>query len=106
MDTEQLNFRISKDLLKDIEEIARVLKVSKTEWIKVKLAELVAKEQFSVYRNVEDEYFMGRINNKQYADKLGFKPPQDVIKARKRLKKIGKDTLRIINQQIYKKNQQ
>ncbi len=106
MDTEQLNLRVNKELLKDIGEIARVLKVSKAEWIKVRLAELVAKEQFSIYRNVEDEYFMGRINNKQYADKLGFKPPQDVKKARKQLKQIGKDTLNAINKRIHKKNQQ
>lgn len=39
--TEQLNIRMPKELLKDIEDISEILKVNKSEWIKIKLSEIV-----------------------------------------------------------------
>jgi len=104
MDTEQLNFRINKELLIEIEDIARILKVSKTEWIKIKLAEIVLREHCRIAQNTENEYLLGRINEQQYEQTLGFKIPKELIKNKKKLRKIGKNTLQSLNKKIQKQN--
>lgn len=43
--TEQLNLRIPVELIQDIEEISKILKVNKSEWIKIKLSEIVFEEK-------------------------------------------------------------
>lgn len=43
--TEQLNMRMPVELLEDIEEISKILKVNKSEWIKIKLSEIVFEEK-------------------------------------------------------------
>ena len=43
--TEQLNLRMPKELLEDIEEISGILKVNKSEWIKIRLSEIVYEEK-------------------------------------------------------------
>ena len=44
--TEQLNLRIPKELVEDLDKIAKILRVNKSEWIKIKLGELVHEEKF------------------------------------------------------------
>jgi hypothetical protein len=43
--TEQLNLRIPKELIEDLDKIASILRVNKSEWIKIKLGELVYEEK-------------------------------------------------------------
>jgi len=43
--TEQLNLRMPQDLLDDLEIISNILKVNKSEWIKIKLGELVHEQK-------------------------------------------------------------
>jgi hypothetical protein len=43
--TEQLNLRMPKELLEDIDKISVILKVNKSEWIKVKLSEVIMAEK-------------------------------------------------------------
>lgn len=43
--TEQLNIRMPVELLEDIDEISKILKVNKSEWIKIKLSEIVFEEK-------------------------------------------------------------
>jgi metal-responsive CopG/Arc/MetJ family transcriptional regulator len=43
--TEQLNLRMPKELLEDIDTIAKILRVNKSEWIKIKLSEIVYEEK-------------------------------------------------------------
>jgi hypothetical protein len=43
--TEQLNLRIPIELLEDIEDISKILKVNKSEWIKIRLSEIVYQEK-------------------------------------------------------------
>ena len=39
METEQLNIRVPKELVADLEVISKLLKVNKSEWVKTKMAE-------------------------------------------------------------------
>ncbi|MEM4637940.1 MAG: hypothetical protein QXK76_02885 [Candidatus Woesearchaeota archaeon] len=49
--TEQLNLRIPVELIQDIEEISKILKVNKSEWIKIKLSEIVFEEKNRIKNN-------------------------------------------------------
>lgn len=52
MKTEQFNIRLPKDLLDDLGLISEILHVSKTEWIKTKLSELVYDERKRLLRDI------------------------------------------------------
>jgi len=43
--TEQLNIRMPKELIEDIEYISKILKVNKSEWIKIRISEIVYQEK-------------------------------------------------------------
>jgi hypothetical protein len=43
--TEQLNLRMPSELIGDLEIISKILKVNKSEWIKIKLGELVHEQK-------------------------------------------------------------
>ena len=43
--TEQLNIRMPVELLEDIDKISKILRVNKSEWIKIKLSEIVFEEK-------------------------------------------------------------
>jgi len=45
MRTEQFNIRMSKELMRDLELVSKLLKVNKSEFVKVKLAELIREEK-------------------------------------------------------------
>ena len=53
MNTEQFNIRLPKDLLDDIGLISEILHVSKTEFIKVKLSELVYNERKKLLKDIK-----------------------------------------------------
>lgn len=61
--TEQLNLRVPSELLLDLDKIAQVLKVNKSEWIKIKLGEIVYNEKS---RLLEQQM---NLKEKGYADK-------------------------------------
>lgn len=43
--TAQLNIRMPVELLNEIDEISNILRVNKSEWIKIKLSEIVFEEK-------------------------------------------------------------
>ena len=45
MQTEQFNIRLSRELAKDIALVSKLLKISKSEYVKVRLAELLREEK-------------------------------------------------------------
>ncbi len=78
METEQFNFRISKSLVYDLEFIAKVLKVSKTEWVKIKLAEIIAKEKEDLLGKIEKSYINERIDERRFKELTGVNVPKQL----------------------------
>ncbi|MGV8140849.1 MAG: hypothetical protein ACP5NW_00235 [Candidatus Woesearchaeota archaeon] len=66
--TEQLNLRMPKELLADLDKIASILKVNKSEWIKIKLSELVYEEKSRLLQKYSELKDKGMINEKEYKD--------------------------------------
>ncbi|MFA5797788.1 MAG: hypothetical protein WC916_07200 [Candidatus Woesearchaeota archaeon] len=73
--TEQLNLRMPKALLHDINLISEILKINKSEWIKIKIGEMVYEEKSRLLEHYSEKHKKGliteaefkRIINQQYA---------------------------------------
>ena len=68
--TEQLNLRIPKELIQDLDKIASILKVNKSEWIKIKLGELVYEEKSRLLQKYSELKDKGVINEKELKELL------------------------------------
>jgi len=68
--TEQLNLRMPKDLMADLEKVCSIIKVNKSEWIKIKLGELVYEEKSKLIQKYADLKEKGMINQKELNDLL------------------------------------
>ena len=89
METEQFNIRLPKDLLEDLDVISNLLKVNKSEWVKMKLAEEVHEEKNKLLMELSTSYANGIISKrevealvgKDIADEMEFvqKKAQDSI---------------------------
>lgn len=66
--TEQLNLRIPKELIEDLDKIASILKVNKSEWIKIKLGELVYEEKSRLLQRYAELKDKGMLNDKEYRE--------------------------------------
>jgi metal-responsive CopG/Arc/MetJ family transcriptional regulator len=66
--TEQLNLRIPKELIEDLDKIASILKVNKSEWIKIKLGELVYEEKSRLLQKYSELKDKGMLNDKEYKE--------------------------------------
>lgn len=90
-DTVQVNLRLPKGLVGDLEYIAENLKIKKSDWLKVKIAELVGNElrneKFRIYQNAEDKFIRGVINEKEYEQRKGIKPSKELKQMRDNEKK-------------------
>lgn len=84
----QVNIRISERLLKDIEFIANLLHVDRSEWIRVEIAksvlQILNKKKTIHFRTARERYVKGEIDNKHYARIVGYEPPLELINERKK----------------------
>lgn len=71
MQTEQLNIRISGDLIQDIDLVSGLLKINRSEWIKTKLAEEALKEKNRLLMELSTLYVKGMITRKSIEDLVG-----------------------------------
>jgi len=68
--TEQLNLRIPKELIEDLDKIASILKVNKSEWIKIKLGEMVYEEKSRLMQRYVELKNQGLISDKELKEIL------------------------------------
>jgi len=85
-DTAQLNLRLSKDLLADLNLISEHLHVGKTEWLKVKIAEVISKERAIVLFEIDERYVKGSLDDREYQNITGM-VPSSAMKEKRRKKK-------------------
>ena len=99
MQTEQINFRASKKLIKDIDIVSGLLKINRSEWIKTRLAEEAHKEKKRLLMELSTLYAKGMITKqsveevvgKEIADEMEFikkKALQSVFRGKKLGKKL------------------
>ncbi len=71
METEQLNIRVPKELVADLEVISKLLKVNKSEWVKTKMAEEAHKEKNRLLLELSKLYANGLISKKSIEKIVG-----------------------------------
>ena len=85
----QVNIRLDDNLLCEIDTITKVLHVSRTEWLRMKIAFAVKHDALRLSEAIALEYAKGRISERELIDMLGS-DADDVIYIVKHMKK-GKD---------------
>ncbi len=71
METEQLNLRISPELIHDLDIVSGLLKINRSEWIKTKLAEEAHKEKNRLLMELSTLYAKGMITKKNVEELVG-----------------------------------
>jgi hypothetical protein len=94
--TTQLNIRISKSLLSEIDIISRILGVNRSEWIKVKFSELVHKAKSNYIRKIEQEYITEKIDDKAFERTVGCPPTKQLVLKRMSSKDAAKNVIKEI----------
>jgi|GEM_PF-2112046 len=77
-DTTQLNIRISKSLLWDLDYIAEHRKVSRNDWLRYMIADMISGEVLKIKEATQREYAAGRVSEEEFEKKMGFKPPKEL----------------------------
>jgi hypothetical protein len=83
-DTTQFNIRISKSLLWDLDYIAEHRKVSRNDWLRYMIADMISTEVIRIKEVTQREYVAGRVSEDEFIKKMGFKPPKELTDIRER----------------------
>ena len=89
MQTEQLNLKLQKDLLNEIEIVSNVLHIPKNEWARNVLARQVKVELVEHKQFIIRQYIKGLITKNELTKILGEKEVKDVD----HILKVGKRSL-------------
>ena len=87
-ETTQVNIRLPTLLIHDLEFVAQNLKVAKSEWLKVKIAELISKERARILEDIDSRYEQGRIDDATYKELSGLAPSSAMQVNRKNYQKL------------------
>jgi len=71
MSTEQMNIRLSQDLVNDLKIVSGLLKVNRSEWVKTKLAEEIHNEKNRLLMELSTLYAKGMISKKNVEELVG-----------------------------------
>ncbi|MFH1637924.1 MAG: hypothetical protein ABIB71_05855 [Candidatus Woesearchaeota archaeon] len=92
--TEQLNIRLSQELIQDLDLVSCLLKVNKSEWIKTRLAEEVHKEKNRLLLELSTLYAKGMITRKQVKELVGEDVARQMESTQKTASRSIKEGLR------------
>lgn len=69
--TTQINIRLNENLLQEIDTLAHMLHVPRSEWLRMKLAEAVKEDLLKYREALAMEYTMGHISFKELQTAIG-----------------------------------
>lgn len=75
----QMNMRVSETLLKDLDFIAKMLGVTRTEWLKVKFAEFIRDQKRQLIEDLEQDFISGRVKEAEFKKKAGYPPTKGML---------------------------
>ncbi len=73
METEQLNIRVSPELIHDLDIVSGLLKINRSEWVKTKLAEEAQREKNRLLMELSTLYAKGMITKQKVEELVGTK---------------------------------
>lgn len=86
----QVNVRLDETLLEEIDTLTKVLHVSRTEWLRMKIALAVKNDTLNLSEAIAVEYAKGRISDEELKNLLGA-DAEDVKFIVKHLRKEKKE---------------
>ncbi len=86
----QVNVRLDEDLLNEIDAITKVLHMSRSEWIRMKIALAIHHDTLNMTEAIALEYAKGRISEEELKELLGT-DSEDIIFIVKHLKRGKKE---------------
>jgi hypothetical protein len=95
----QVNIRLEEDLLGEIDALTKVLHMSRTEWIRMKIAQALQKDTLNLTEAIALEYAKGRISDKELKNLLGT-DAKEIRFIVKQLKKGKKEIDQMIDKGI------
>lgn len=88
--TVQVNVRLDENLLHEIDVITKVLHISRSEWIRMKIAQAIHHDTLNMTEAIALEYAKGRISENELKELLGS-DSEDIIFVVKHLKRGKKE---------------
>jgi len=82
METTQFNIRLAKSLLYDMEYVAQHYKISRTDWLKYRIANLVREEKARIISDFERIFIGGMISEEEFKKQTGINPTEEMKKLR------------------------
>jgi|GEM_PF-2004050 hypothetical protein len=91
--TVQMNMRLSEKLISDIDFVAQILGVTRSEWLKVKFAEFVKEQKEILLEELEMKFVREQITETEFKKKAGYAPTKAMMYAQKQIKQAAQNYL-------------
>lgn len=101
--TAQFNIRISKRIVEEMDFISKNLKISRNDWLRVRLAEMIAHEKEDIMERAQFSYLLGDLSEKELMEVIGFKTTAEMKKEKSKVKNAAREYLIGILKDVKKK---
>jgi len=102
-ETTQFNIRLAKSLLYDMEYVAQHYKISRTDWMKYRIAKLVREEKARIIDDFERRYIGGMTTEEEFKNQTGINPTEEMKELRARVSETPRKYILSILKDIEKR---
>jgi len=102
-ETTQFNIRLAKSLLYDMEYVAQHYKISRTDWLKYRIADFVKEEKARIINNFEARFIGGMTTEEEFKNQTGIKPTDEMKKLRASVNEAPRKYIQSILEEIKKR---
>ena len=102
-ETTQFNIRLAKALLYDMEYVAQHYKISRTDWMKYRIANLVKQEKARIIDDFERRYIGGMTTEEEFKKQTGINPTDEMKELRSRVSETPRKYIQSILEEIKKR---
>ena len=102
-ETTQFNIRLAKSLLYDMEYVAQHYKISRTDWLKYRIANLVKEEKARIINNFEARFIGGMTTEEEFKKQTGIRPTDEMKEMRSSVSQAPRKYIQSILEEIKKR---
>ncbi|MBA3064832.1 hypothetical protein FP803_05325 [Candidatus Woesearchaeota archaeon] len=102
-ETTQFNIRLAKALLYDMEYVAQHYKISRTDWLKYRIAKLVREEKARIIDDFERRFIGGMTTEEDFKKQTGINPTKEMKELRSKVSETPRKYILSILEDIKKR---
>jgi len=102
-ETTQFNIRLAKSLLYDMEYVAQHYKISRTDWMKYRIASLVKEEKAKIIDDFERRFIGGMTTEEDFKSQTGINPTDEMKELRAKVSETPRKYIMSILKDIEKR---